>query len=115
MAGWLRKAESKVKAQHSWGWNFAEYGKNGFFDRVKKIFAKRLKSLKIPPAFKKFPRGQEFMKIRKYILLDNIYFLNCSLRLNNSQLVKKTVLDSQKDENHHCVRNFSKEALLTVC
>ena len=28
MAGWLRKAENKAKAQHSWGWNFAELGKN---------------------------------------------------------------------------------------
>ena len=26
VAGWLRKAESKAKAQHSWGWNFAELG-----------------------------------------------------------------------------------------
>ena len=52
MAGWLRKAESKAKAQHSWGWNFAEYGKNGFFDRVKKDICKKAQTPKIPSAIK---------------------------------------------------------------
>ena len=31
VAGWVRKAENKTKAQHSWGWNFAELGKNDDF------------------------------------------------------------------------------------
>ena len=29
VAGWLRKAENKAKAQHSWGLNFAELGNIG--------------------------------------------------------------------------------------
>ena len=29
VAGWLRKAENKGKAQHSWGLNFAELGNIG--------------------------------------------------------------------------------------
>ena len=31
LAGRLRKAENKVKAQHSWGLGLSELGKNGTF------------------------------------------------------------------------------------
>ena len=30
MAGWVKKAENKAKAQQSWGLGFAELGKIGF-------------------------------------------------------------------------------------
>ena len=30
LGGWLRKAENKAKAQHSWGLGLAELGKNPY-------------------------------------------------------------------------------------
>ena len=74
----------------------------------KKIFTKRLKSLKIPFAPKKSPRCPDFMKIPKGIYQDNFSFLNCSIWLKNGRLVKKTVLDSQKGEKRHFDHNFFK-------
>ena len=35
MGGWLRKAENKVKAQHSWGLGLAELGKIRTTSKVK--------------------------------------------------------------------------------
>ena len=34
LGGWLRKAENKAKAQHSWGLGFAELGKNAFVSLI---------------------------------------------------------------------------------
>ena len=74
----------------------------------KKIFTKRLKTLRIPSAPKKSPRCPDFMKIPKGIYQDNFSFLNCSIWLKNGRLVKKTVLDSQKGEKRHFDHNFFK-------
>ena len=74
----------------------------------KKIFTKRLKTLRIPSAPKKSPRCPDFMKIPKWIYQDNFSFLNCSIWLKNGRLVKKTVLDSQKGEKRLYDHNFFK-------
>ena len=74
----------------------------------KKIFVKRLKTLKIPYLKKKSPNFFRFIKIADIFYQVSTSFWNCSIWSKTDRLVKETIWDSPKGEKPDSGHNFFK-------